>query len=214
MFTESVIENGNMVNRSGIANATKEILDRTQGVYPKSGGIINAPIKVESSIIGVIESIPIEDQHDDITEKTLLLRTIAEVGGHAIERATLVAKNLKAERLAAVSKTAIAANHEINSPLTTILLKLDTLLKEKNVKTDYYATIKEIKDEASKIKDLVKRMLEISDVVETDYIKHDSKTEKMLDIKTSAKKPESATDKKSGPVKPDIDTPGFEDYLE
>jgi putative nucleotidyltransferase with HDIG domain len=214
MFTESVIENGNIVNRSGIASATKEILDRTQGIYPKSGGIIHAPLKVESSIIGVIESIPIEDQHEDITEKTLLLRTIAEVGGHAIERAALVAKNLKAERLAAVSKTAIAANHEINSPLTTILLKLDILLREKNVKTEYYTTIKEVKDEASKIKDLVKRMLEISDVVETDYLKHDSKTEKMLDMKTSTKKQESASEKNSEPVKPESDTPGFEDYLE
>ena len=57
-------------------------------------------------------------------------------------------------------------------------------------------------------------MLEISDVVETEYIKHDSKTEKMLDIKTSAKKPESASEKKSEPAKPDGNTPGFEDYLD
>jgi putative nucleotidyltransferase with HDIG domain len=214
LFTESTLDKGNITTRSGITNATKEVLDRTQGKYPKSSGIIHAPVKMESNIIGVIESTPVEDQHEDIIEKTLLLRTIAEVGGHAIERATLVAKNLKAERLAAVSKTAIAANHEINSPLTTILLKLEMLLRDKTIKTDNYVMIKEIKDEASKIKDLVKRMLEISDVVETDYLKHGSKTEKMLDMKTSAKKPEPASVKKSEPEKPEGDIPGFEEYLE
>ncbi len=214
LFTESTIDKGNITTRSGITNATKEILDRTQGIYPKTGGVIHAPVKVENSIIGVIESTPIEDQHEDITEKTLLLRTIAEVGGHAIERATLVTKNLKAERLAAVSKTAIAANHEINSPLTTILLKLEMLLRDKTIKTDNYVIIKEIKNEASKITDLVKRMLEISDVVETDYLKQGGKTEKMLDMKTSAKKPEPVSEKKSEPEKPDNDIPGFEEYLE
>jgi len=214
LFTESLIEQGGVSTRSGITNATKDVLDKTQGIFPKQGGIIYAPVKVEGSIIGVIESTPLEAQHEDVTERTLLLRTIAEVGGHAIERATLVAKNLKAERLAAVSKTAIAANHEINSPLTTILLKLDMLLRDKSIKTETYVTIKGIKEEASKIKDLVKRMLEISDVVETDYLKHENKTEKMLDMKTSAKKTESAADKKSEPKKPDSDTPGFEDYLE
>jgi signal transduction histidine kinase len=212
MLTETTAENGKIINRSGVANATKEILDRTQGIYPKNTGIIHAPVKVENSIIGVIESTPVLERHDDITEKTLLLRTIAEVAGHTIERETLVARNLKAERLAAVSKTAIAANHEINSPLTTILLKLDALSRDRSLKPDIVSMVKDIKEEAGKIKDLVKKMLEISDVVETDYLKHDSTTEKMLDLKSSSKK--EATPEEKKPEQSRKDTPGFEDYLD
>jgi len=212
MLTETTAENGKIISRSGVANATKDIIDRTQGIYPKNTGIIHAPVKVDNSIIGVIESTPVMERHDDITEKTLLLRTIAEVAGHTIERATLVARNLKAERLAAVSKTAIAANHEINSPLTTILLKLDALSRDRSLKPDVVSMVKDIKEEAGKIKDLVKKMLEISDVVETDYLKHDTTTEKMLDLKSSSKKESPSEVKK--PEQPQKDTPGFEDYLD
>jgi HD-like signal output (HDOD) protein len=223
MVTDSFLIGNDIQTRSGVAGATKELLDRTRGVIPKGGAIMYAPIKVEDQPIGIIESTPLEEQHEDITQKTILLRTIADVVAQAIQRATLYTKNIKSERLAAISKTAIAANHEINSPLTTIILKLDTLLRNTTIKPEILSALKEIKEEANKVRVVVKKMLEISDVVETDYVKTEAKTEKMLDLNKAAQKP-------SPPVKPASQTkqqtaetsatppeeeiPGFEDYLD
>jgi HD-like signal output (HDOD) protein len=215
MVTDSFLVGNDIQTRSGVAGATKELLDRTSGLSPKGGGIIYAPIKVEDKIIGMIESIPLEEQHEDLNQKTLLLRTIADVGAQAIQRATLFTKNIKAERLAAISKTAIAANHEINTPLTTILLKLDTLLREGSLKEGALNALKDIKNEAMKIRTLVRKMLDISDVVETDYLKSETKTEKMLDLSKAVKKEEAPAMKSeaSEPEPPKDDTPIFEDYL-
>jgi len=225
MVTGSFLIGNGIQTRSGVAGATKELLDRTRGVIPKGGGTMYAPIKVEDQPIGIIESTPLEEQHEDITQKTILLRTIADVGAQAIQRATLYTKNIKSERLAAISKTAIAANHEINSPLTTILLKLDTLLRNSSLKPEILNALKEIKDEANKVRVVVKKMLEISDVVDTDYVKTEAKTEKMLDLNKAAQKatappkpaaqtqPQTAKTAES-PAPPAEDIPGFEDYLD
>ena len=88
---------------------------------------------------------------------------------------------LKAQRLAAVTKTAIAANHEINSPLTTILLKLDMLTGESHLSQPARKALLDIKNEVLAIRTIVKRMLEITDVVETPY----AQNEKMLDLRAS-----------------------------
>ena len=89
---------------------------------------------------------------------------------------------MKAGKLAAVTKTAIAANHEINSPSTTILLKLDMLTGELQLSPAAKKVINEIKGEAIAVRNVVKKMLEISDVVETAY----AQNEKMLDLRQRA----------------------------
>ncbi|MBN2298425.1 MAG: HDOD domain-containing protein, partial [Deltaproteobacteria bacterium] len=117
MVTESFWLSNSAQTRTGMASATKELLERTNGTYPRGMNIIFAPLKVDNKIIGVIESLPQEHASpEELNQKTLLLRTIAEVGAQAIQRAMLMTRNIKSQRLAAVSKTAIAANHEINSP--------------------------------------------------------------------------------------------------
>ena len=207
MITESFLLNDLPQTRSGMASATKDLLDRSNGVYPIGVGFIFAPLKVDGKTIGVLELVPQENAgQDEMNQKLLLLRTIAETGAQAIQRAMLITKNIKAQRLAAVSKTAIAANHEINSPLTTILLKLDMLIKDAGPHKGAVENINEIKSEAIKIKNIVKKMLEISDVVETSYIKN----EKMLDLHHSpaghqARQPESSRPEEAA---------GFEDYLD
>ncbi|HQP29929.1 MAG TPA: histidine kinase dimerization/phospho-acceptor domain-containing protein, partial [Deltaproteobacteria bacterium] len=222
MVTDSFLMGNDIETRSGVAGATKELLDRTRGIIPKGGGVMYAAIKVEDQPIGIIESTPLEEQHEDINQKTLLLRTIADVAAQAIQRATLYTKNIKSERLAAISKTAIAANHEINSPLTTILLKLDTLLRNGTIKPEILNALKEIKDEANKVRVVVKKMLEISDVVDTDYVKTEGKTEKMLDLNKAAQKPAPSKPAVQAQAPPSQaaktpaadDVPGFEDYLD
>ena len=207
MITESFLLNDLPQTRSGMASATKDLLDRSNGVYPIGVNFIFAPLKVDGKTIGVLELVPQENAgQDEMNQKLLLLRTIAETGAQAIQRAMLITKNIKAQRLAAVSKTAIAANHEINSPLTTILLKLDMLIKDAGPHKGAVENINEIKSEAIKIKNIVKKMLEISDVVETSYIKN----EKMLDLHHSpagqkARQPENSRPEEAA---------GFEDYLD
>jgi len=203
MITESFWMGDAVQTRSGATGVTKELLERTKGMFPKSTTTIFVPLKVKNKAIGMLEAV-YKDDHNmrDPNQDRLLLRTIGDVGAQAIQRAVLITKNIKTQRLAAVSKAAIAANHEINSPLTTILLKIDMLLKSKpplNEATQ--GALRDIKKESLHIKGLVKKMLEISDIVETDYT-HD---EKMLDInKGAAQKEETSQD----------EIPGFEDYLE
>jgi HD-like signal output (HDOD) protein len=239
MVTEAFMIGGSCQARSGITSATKELLDRTQGVFPRIQGVIMAPLKVDGKIIGALEVILKETAApDDASQKALLLRTISEVASQAIHRAMLISQHMKAQRLATVTKTAIAANHEINSPLTTILLKLDMLMGERQLGEPARKALVEIKQEVMAIKNVVKRMLEISDVVDTTY----ARSEKMLDLRTSQGKgaggqscpstrspqPENAgfediTSRESRPCsKPSADVrsvsfehlPGFEDYLE
>ncbi|HOO36877.1 MAG TPA: HDOD domain-containing protein [Deltaproteobacteria bacterium] len=211
MVTESFWLSSSAQTRTGMATATKELLERTNGVYPKSLNVLYAPLKVDGKTIGVIEALPQEHASpDEINQKTLLLRTIAEVGAQAIQRAMLMTRNIKSQRLAAVSKTAIAANHEINSPLTTILLKLDMLINEGSLSKGVVDGLTEVKNEAIKIKTVVKKMLEISDVVETNYVKN----EKMIDIHNAPKQkiPEHTAVVDEAPAKEEFG--GFEDYLE
>lgn len=182
MATEAFMMGESCQTKSGIASATKELLDRTHGVFPKIAGVIMTSLKVDGKPIGSLEAV-LKDTiaPEEVTQKGLLLRTIAEVASHAIQRAMLITKHMKSQRLAAVTKTAIAANHEINSPLTTILLKLDMLISEANLSTPVKKSLVEVKHEVLTIKNIVKRMLEISDVVETSY----TENEKMLDLKAS-----------------------------
>ncbi len=213
MITESFWISNTPQTKSGMTGGTKELLDRTNGVYPKGISFIHAPLRVDNKVIGVIEAMPQEHAgQDEMNQKLLLLRTIAEVGAQAIQRAMLITKNIKAQRLAAVSKTAIAANHEINSPLTTILLKLDMLTKEASANKNMIGNLNEVKAEAIKIKNVVKKMLEISDVVETNYIKN----EKMLDLHHTPEQPkQQPADAHANPKKTfHEDAAGFEDYLD
>jgi hypothetical protein len=127
----------------------------------------------------------------------------------------LITRHMKAQRLAAVTKTAIAANHEINSPLTTILLKLDMIMGEMQISPATKKALSDIKNEALNIRNVVKKMLEISDVVETAYTQH----EKMLDLsQASAPRPAAPAPPPGSAPKPQkpADNPeaGFEDFLE
>ncbi len=209
MVTDSFWVGDNVQTRNGVAGATKELLDHTNGIYEPGCDYFHAPIRVDDKIIGALELFP-DEENKESQQQMLLLRTISEIGSQAIQRAMLITKNMKSQRLAAVSKTAIAANHEINSPLTTVLLKTDLLLRDPEMPTKVVNGLEDIKREALKIQSLVKKMLEISDVVETDY----TANEKMLDIHkaAAAKAPATPAQPKAEEEQGDM-APGFEDYL-
>lgn len=216
MVTESFMLGESPQTKSGTASATKEMLDRTNGIFPRATGIVFGSLKVDGKAIGALEVL-LKDNlgPDEVSQKNLLLRTIAEMSSQAIQRAMLITRHMKAQRLAAVTKTAIAANHEINSPLTTILLKLDMIMGEMQVSPATKKALSDIKNEALNIRNVVKKMLEISDVVETAYTQH----EKMLDLNQASAPRHAAPAPPTGPAfKPDkpMDNPeaGFEDFLE
>lgn len=212
MVTEGFWVSNTVQTRTGITGGTKELMERTSGLTPREAPYIHAPLRVDDRIIGVLECVPARElSPEERAQRGLLLRTIADVAAQAIHRAMLITRNIKNERLAAVSKTAIAANHEINSPLTTMLLNLDMLLKNTALPPEAAHNIEGIKDQALKIKLLVKKMLEISEVVETSY----TRDETMIDLHQPARQPAPAAPAATTTEeKPPADLPGFEDYLD
>jgi len=205
LVTEAYREDGRIQVKSGAVGATQDLLDRTSGIYPPDSPLLYTALKVENTAIGSLEVIYNPNQ-EDLAQRRILLRTIGEIGTQAIQRAMLTAKNMKSQRLAAVSKTAIAANHEINTPLTTILLKLDQLINTGG-ETSAGTALREIRQEALRIHALVKQMLEVSDIVETDY----ANNEKMLDFKRATAPAQPPANQTCTPSA-GIDAPGFEDY--
>jgi uncharacterized protein YjcR len=79
---------------------------------------------------------------------------------------------------------------------------------ETNLSQNAKNAINEIKKEAITIRNVVKKMLEISDVVETSYTNH----EKMLDINKSSKSLPEEPPKTQ--VQSQKEVTGFEDYME
>ena len=77
--------------KAGMANATKELLERTNGIFPRATGIVFAALKVDGKTIGALEVL-LKDNigPDEVSQKGLLLRTIAEVSSQAIQRACLL----------------------------------------------------------------------------------------------------------------------------
>lgn len=96
---------------------------------------------------------------------------------HGIER-----KLSEAERLAAITETSLVANHEISTPLETIVLETELLLRngdEFDEKGKERLVI--ILQEVFKIKDIIKKMSSITEPVIGEYMD----SIKMVDMKRS-----------------------------
>ncbi|HUU50279.1 MAG TPA: response regulator [Nitrospinota bacterium] len=81
-----------------------------------------------------------------------------------LERWRLEEELMKAEKLIAVTQTAVTANHEINSPLQTILMSAELLLFEsENLNKTSRDRLEVILSETLKIRDVVKRLTKMSE---------------------------------------------------
>ncbi|HDP24393.1 MAG TPA: HDOD domain-containing protein, partial [Deltaproteobacteria bacterium] len=88
LITESFLISDSVTTRAGMASATKDLLDRTNGIYPTSHSTIYAPLRVDNKIIGAIEAILGDSlSPEERNQKALMLRTISEIGAQAIQRA-------------------------------------------------------------------------------------------------------------------------------
>ena len=93
------------------------------------------------------------------------------------------AKMLEAERLAAITETAIGINHEINNPLCSILGNTQLLLMERD-KLDARTVrrLRSIEKEIARIREVAHRLSRITKPVLTEYVGG----KRMLDVEHSS----------------------------
>ena len=92
---------------------------------------------------------------------------------------------IEKERFDAISQVAATVNHEINTPLMVVLLNLELLLSEKNgFDKKTIERLKTIQKESSKIKDVTKKLADIT--VSPSVIRYQGNI-KMLDIKKNSR---------------------------
>lgn len=96
---------------------------------------------------------------------------------------------IEKERFDAISQVAATVNHEINTPLMVVLLNLELLLSEKNgFDKKTIERLKTIQKESSKIKDVTKKLADIT--VSPSVIRYQGNI-KMLDIKKNSRPPKN-----------------------
>ncbi len=91
-------------------------------------------------------------------------------------------KLVKAERLAAITQTAIAVNHQINNPLTVILGNAQLLIGKYGEKDEKLAKgLKVIENQCLRIRDVTHKLVDLAEPVLTEYVKGEA----MLSIEGS-----------------------------
>ena len=119
---------------------------------------------------------PLRNQHgeligaiqvsEDVTERVALEENL--------RRAEIVA-----ERLEAVHQTAIAVNHEVNNPLTTILATAQLLLSEEGLSGALQERLRQVEVNAKRIAEVTKRLRMVAEVKTKAYT---AAGPKMLDL--------------------------------
>jgi len=101
------------------------------------------------------------------------------------------AKMFEAERLAAITETAISVNHEINNPLCSILGNTQLMLMEKdNLDSRMIKKLESIEKQIARIQDIAERLGKITKPVFKEYVGG----KKMLDVEHSeVKNPDRLT---------------------
>lgn len=91
-------------------------------------------------------------------------------------------KLLEAERLAAITETAISINHEINNPLCSILGYTQLILMDREqLDPDVVGKLEGIEEQIVRIQEYAERMSRITRPVSTDYVGG----QRMLDVERS-----------------------------
>ncbi len=91
-------------------------------------------------------------------------------------------KMLEAERLAAITETAISINHEINNPLCSILGNTQLMLMDKgNLSPDMIRKLETIEKQTARIQEIAERLGKITRPVLKEYVGG----KKMLDVEHS-----------------------------
>jgi PAS domain-containing protein len=144
-----------------------ETYSDAQRIYQTLEGNLVLSVEISPLKDGRGQTIGAIQVSEDVTEKVLLEQEL--------RRAEIVT-----ERLGAVRETAIAVNHEVNNPLTTILATAQMLmLSEKDFSEDMREKLKQVEVDAKRIANVTKRLRLVEEVKTKDYI---SEGPKMLDL--------------------------------
>lgn len=84
--------------------------------------------------------------------------------GRTLERLKLMRRALLSERLRAITQMAVTTNHEMNSPLAVILMRLELLLSREgeHMDEDSRWAVTEIMEDAREIGRVIRRLTDIS----------------------------------------------------
>jgi C4-dicarboxylate-specific signal transduction histidine kinase len=155
---------------SGITDqvlARGETYSDPQRAYETSDGELVLSVEISPLKDGAGKTIGAIQVSEDVTEKVRLENELRQA-------------EIVAERLGAVRETAIAVNHEVNNPLTTILATAQMLmLSEKDLSDDVKEKLKQVEVDAKRIADVTKRLRSVEEVKTKEYI---SEGPKMLDL--------------------------------
>ncbi|MBN2185568.1 MAG: PAS domain S-box protein [Candidatus Krumholzibacteriota bacterium] len=158
----------------------KEIIDlyRNEKDFESNGHIAklrraegrDIPVRIKLSLI--------KDSEDRLVGILILALDMREIK-------ELQSKLIEAERLKAISETAISVNHEINNPLCSILSNTQLMLMQReNLDPNIEKKLRSIEKQISRIQDIAKQIGKINDPVLKEYIGG----KKMLDVERSGKR--------------------------
>ena len=155
------------------AGITDQVLARgetsvdSQRAYETTDGELVLSVEISPLKDGAGNTIGAIQVSEDVTEKVRL--------ENELRRAEIVT-----ERLGAVREPAIAVNHEVNNPLTTILATAQMImLSEKDLSDEVREKLKQVEVDAKRIADVTKRLRSVEEVKTKEYI---SEGPKMLDL--------------------------------
>ncbi|MCK4236330.1 MAG: PAS domain S-box protein [Candidatus Krumholzibacteria bacterium] len=168
---------GRRVNRIFRFEKLRNIINtlRASEKAAEDGYIINLICKGGREIPIMVSISQLIDSEGKLTGILLVASDLCEIK-------KLQAKLLAAERLAAITETAISINHEINNPLCSILGNTQLILMEKDrLEPKMVEKLQRIEEEIIRVRGVAERVARITKPVLTNYIGD----KKMLDVERS-----------------------------
>jgi len=150
-----------------------------KGEKSSSGGYITKLIDSNGDDIPVrIKMSPVRNNDNKLIGILILASDLREIK-------VMQSKLIEAERLAAITETAISVNHEINNPLCSILGNTQLMLMQReSLDPNIVNKLHSIEKQISRIQEIAKQLGKITNPVLKEYIGG----KKMLDVKHSGKK--------------------------
>jgi len=163
----------------------KDVLNSSYLQYPKATweeGIrmmIDAPLTLENNIIGILRFY-FTEQREFTEEELNFVIPIAEQGAYAIQKAQLIEAHrsrydqlaLRTEKLSALGRMAAGIAHEINNPLTGILLFSSNMLKKTPADTSFKEGLEVIVQETKRCRTIIQNLLEFARESELSMVRY------------------------------------------
>ncbi len=132
------------------ANQPAELPDSTNAVFQTVGNAAGAPLRIRGEIVGVLGVFDRKQggftEHDEG-----LLSDMANVASVALEVAHAHGERVHNEHLRTAVAMAVSFNHEVNSPLQTIMGSVDLIATERELPDEVYAALDSISDAVKRI---------------------------------------------------------------